>query len=317
MAFRYELTPALAVRGSAESGFRAPALQQEYFTSTSSLFINALQFDTGTFPATSATARALGAKPLQPETSQNYSLGFVYHAGGLEVTVDGYEIDIANRIVLSETLTGSATAAVGTNARTIFNLLAPYGASAARFFINGVNTQTRGLDAVATYHVAPQPWGRLNLTASGNMNDFEVAKTPATPASILPVPVSLFARQNTYRFERATPKYKLGVQGDWSLASWSATARATFYGDVLSAGTLSNGSADVHTGAQTLVDLEGRYAFGHGIQLALGAENLLDTYPKQIPITGNYDTTGAGPWSSFSPFGFDGRRIYLRLSASW
>src|SRR6202008_4519094 len=60
VAFRYELTPALAVRGSAESGFRAPALQQEYFTSTSSLFINAVQFDTGTFPATSATAKSLG-----------------------------------------------------------------------------------------------------------------------------------------------------------------------------------------------------------------------------------------------------------------
>lgn len=317
VAFRYELTPALAIRGSAESGFRAPALQQEYFTSTSSLFVNAIQYDTGTFPATSATAKALGAKPLQAETSENYSLGFIYHARGLEVTVDGYQIDVNNRIVLSETLTGSATAAVGSDARTIFDLVSPYGASAARFFLNGVDTQTYGLDAVATYRFAPQPWGRLNLTASGNMNDFEVTRMPATPASILPVPMSLFARQNTYRFERETPKYKLGLQGDWALDRWSATARATFYGDVLSAGTLSNASADVHTGAQTLVDLEGRYTFPHGIQLALGAENLLDTYPKQIPITGAYDTTGAAPWSSFSPFGFDGRRIYLRLSAAW
>jgi iron complex outermembrane receptor protein len=320
VAFRYELTPALAFRGSAESGFRAPALQQEYFTSTSSLFINVagqgtVQYDTGTFPATSATAKSLGAKPLQPETSQNYSAGFVFHAKGLEVTVDGYEIDVANRIVLSETLTGSSTAAVGTNARTIFDLLSPYGASAARFFINGVDTQTRGVDVVATYRFAPQPWGRLNITASGNANDLEVTKTPATPASVLPVPTSLFARQNTYRLERETPKYKLGLQGDWSLASWSATARATFYGDVLAPGTASDGSLDVHTGAQTLVDLEARYAFAHGIQLAVGAENLLDTYPKQIPLA--LDTSGAAPWSSFSPFGFDGRRIYARLSASW
>ena len=320
VAFRYELTPALAVRGSAESGFRAPSLQQEYFTSTSSLFINVpgqgtVDFAAGTFPATSATAKALGAKPLQPETSQNYSLGFIYHAHALEVTVDGYEIDVNNRIVLSETLTGSSTAAVGTDARTIFGLLEPFGASAARFFINGVNTQTRGVDVAATYHLAPQPWGRLNITASGNLNDLEVTKTPATPASVLPVPELLFARQNTYRLERGTPKGKLGLQGDWSLAQWSATARATYYGDILAPGTANDGSLDVHTGAQTIVDLEARYAFPHGVQLALGADNLLDTYPKQIPLA--LDTTGAGPWSSFSPFGFDGRRVYARLSATW
>jgi iron complex outermembrane receptor protein len=178
-----------------------------------------------------------------------------------------------------------------------------------------VNTQTRGVDLVATYHFAPQPWGRLNITASGNVNDLEVTKTPATPASVLPVPTSLFARQNTYRLERGTPKGKAGLQGDWSLDRWSATARTTFYGDVLAPGTANDGSLDSHTGAQTLVDLEGRYAFPHGIQLALGAENLLDTYPKQIPLA--LDTTGAGPWSSFSPFGFNGRRIYLRLSAAW
>jgi iron complex outermembrane receptor protein len=315
VAFRYELTPALAVRGSAESGFRAPSLQQEYFTATSSLFVNGVQFDTDTLPATSAMARTLGSKPLQPETSENFSLGFVYHAKGLEVTVDGYQIDVTNRIVLSETMTGSSTAAVGTDARTIFDLLSPFGANAARFFINGVDTQTRGVDVVATYHLPQQPWGRLSLTASGNVNDFEVTRTPATPASILPVPMSLFARQNTYRFERETPKGKAGLQGDWALASWSATARATFYGDVMSPGTVSNGSQDFHTGAQTLVDLEGRYAFSHGVQLALGAENLLDAYPKQIPLYG--DTTGAAPWTSFSPFGFDGRRIYVRLSAAW
>ncbi|THD76185.1 MAG: TonB-dependent receptor [Phenylobacterium sp.] len=320
VSFRYELTPALAFRGSAESGFRAPSLQQEFFTSTASLFVNVpgqgtVQFDTGTFPATSATAKALGAQPLQPEKSKNYSLGTVFHASGLEVTLDAYEIDVTNRIVLSETLTGSNTAAVGTDARAIFTLLQPTGASAARFFINGVDTKTRGLDAVATYRVEPMSWGNLTITASGNMNDLEVTKTPATPTSVLPIPMSLFARQNTYRFERETPKYKAGVQGDWSLDNWGAMARATFYGDVLAPGTTDDGLNDIHTGAQTLVDLEGRYNFSHGIELALGAENLFDVYPKQIPV--NLDTTGAGPFSSFSPFGFNGRRLYARLSATW
>lgn len=314
-SFRYELTPFLAFRGSAESGFRAPSLQQEFFTSTASLFVNTVQFDTGTFPATSPTARALGGEALKPEKSKNYSLGAVFHTGGLAVTVDAYEIDVTDRIVLSETLTGSATAAPGTNARALFDLLSPFGATAARFFINGVNTKTRGVDVVATYRLDPQPWGDLSLTASGNANDFQVTKTPATKPSVLPTPVSLFARQAVYRFERGTPKYKVGLEGDWTLENWGATARATFYGDVLAPGTTDNGLNDVHTGAQTIIDLEGRYKFSHGIALAIGADNLFDVYPKQIPV--NLDTTGAAPWSSFSPFGFNGRFVYARLSASW
>jgi iron complex outermembrane recepter protein len=315
ISFRYEVNPVLAFRGSAESGFRAPSLQQEFFTSTASLFVNNVQFDTGTFPSTSPTGKALGGQPLQPEKSKNYSLGAVFHMSGVEVTVDGYEIDVKDRIVLSETLTGTVGAPVTTNAGAIAALLAPFGATAARFFLNGVDTKTRGVDVVATYRLPTQPWGSLNLTASGNVNDFEVTKTPATKQTVLPTPVSLFARQAVYRFERGTPKYKATLQGDWSLDNWGATGTATYYGDVLSPGTTDNGVNDVHTGAQTVVDLEVRYSFPHQVQLAIGADNLFDVYPKQVPV--NLDTTGAAPFSSFSPFGFNGRFVYSRLSLTW
>jgi len=315
VSFRYEVTPFLAFRGSAESGFRAPALQQQYFTSTAILFINGVPFDTGTFPSVSPTGLALGGVPLKPEKSKNYSLGTVFHAAGLEVTVDAYEIDVTNRIVLSETLTGSATAAPGSNARVLFNLLSPFGASAARFFLNGVDTKTRGVDVVATYRLDPQPWGSLNLTASGNVNDFEVTKTPLTKQTILPTPVSLFARQAVYRFERGTPKYKVGAQADWSLDNWGGTARVTYYGDVLSPGTTDDGLNDTHVGAHAIVDLEGRYKLPHNVTAAIGANNLFDEYPDQVPK--NLDTTGAGPWSSFSPFGFNGRFVYGRVSVTW
>ena len=315
VSFRYEVASFLAFRGSAESGFRAPALQQQFFTSTAILFINGVPFDTGTFPSVSPTGKALGGEPLKPEKSKNYSLGAVLRFTGLDVTVDAYEIDVKDRIVLSETLTGSATAAVGTNSRTIFDLLQPFGASAARFFLNGVDTKTRGVDVVATYRLPTMDWGDLSLTASGNVNDFDVTKTPLTKQTILPTPVSLFARQAVYRFERGTPKYKASVQGDWSLGNWGATGRVTYYGDVLSPGTTDDGLNDIHTGAHALVDLEGRYKLPHNATLAIGANNLFDEYPNQIPK--NLDTTGAAPWSSFSPFGFNGRFVYGRLSVTW
>jgi len=313
LAARYDFTPEFAVRGAISTGFRAPALQQQYYTSTSILYIDNVPFETGTYPATSAVATALGAQPLKAETSDNYALGFVFRRGAFELTVDGYKIDVKDRIVLSETLQGSPTAAPGTNARVIYDLLAPYGATAARFFINGVDTDTVGLDVVARYRIVDEQAGTFDLTAAGNINDIEVKRTPVT--TTLPTPTSLFARQATLRFQEGTPKQKLTLQGDWSREAWGATVRTTFYGDVLSPGTLADGSADNSTGNRGLVDLEARYTFPVGLTASVGADNVFDVYPRQIIPSQN--TTSASPFSSFSPFGFSGRFVYGRLAYNW
>jgi iron complex outermembrane receptor protein len=314
-AARYDFTPEFAIRGAISTGFRAPALQQQYFTSTSILYIDDVPYETGTYPATSPVARALGSQPLKAESSDNYALGFVFRRGAFELTVDGYKIDVKDRIVLSETLTGSPTAAPGTNARTIYDLLSPLGASAARFFINGVDTETVGVDVVARYRIVDDQAGTFDLTAAGNYNDVDVTKTPVTNETILPTQTSLFARQATLRFEEGVPKHKLTLQGDWNREAWGATVRTTIYGDVLSPGTAADGSADSRTGTRGLVDLEGRYTFPVGVTVSLGADNLFDVYPRQIIPSQN--TSAAAPYSSFSPFGFNGRFIYGRLAYTW
>ena len=315
LSARFEAADWLAFRASAESGFRAPSLQQQYFTSTAILFVNGVPFETGTYPSVSPVGLALGGEPLRPEKSKNYALGAVFRHEGFELTIDAYQIKVDDRIVLSETLTGSATAAPGTNARVLFDLLSPLGASAARFFLNGVNTNTKGVDVVAHYVIHDDQAGRFDLTAAGNYNHFDVTRTPNTKQTILPTPVSLFARQAVLRFEDGTPKWKVNLQGDWSKDAFGATLRTTFYGDVLSPGTLADGSADVHTGTRGVVDFEGRYTVAERVTLAVGADNLFDVYPRQIAP--NLNTTGAGPYTSFSPFGFNGRFVYGRVSVNW
>ena len=136
LAGRFDFTPNFAIRGAASTGFRAPGLQQEYFTSTATNFIGGLPFEVGTFPATSDVAVTLGAKPLDAEKSRNYSLGSVVRFGNFEATIDAYRIDIRDRIVLSENLNTVQVAA----------LISPFGATVARFFINGVETKTEGID---------------------------------------------------------------------------------------------------------------------------------------------------------------------------
>ncbi len=116
-------------------------------------------------------------------------------------------------------------------------------------------------------------------------------------------------------FTDGTPKWKVTLQSDWEKNNWGATLRSTFYGDVLSPGTLADGSADIHTGKRSVWDLEGRYTFPHQVTVAVGADNLFDQYPKQIGQA--LDTTGAAPFTSFSPFGFNGRFVYGRVSVNW
>lgn len=314
VAARYDFNDNFAIRGAASSGFRAPSLQQQYFTATSTVFIDGVPYETGTFPSTSAIGEILGGQPLEAETSENYSLGFVFRRGPFELTVDAYQINVDNRIVLSENLTGSATAAPGTTGRIIFDLLSPYGVSAARFFINGVDTETQGVDIVARYRLDTENLGRFDFTAAGNYNDLKVTATPTTaPVSALPVPPALFSRQNVKRFEEGSPDTKWVLQGDWKRGPLGATLRTTYYGDVLSAGTTA--AADAYTGDHWLLDLEARYETPFGVKIAVGADNLLDEYPDALPIALN--TTGAAPYSSFSPFGFNGRFVYTRLSYSW
>lgn len=317
---RYDLFDGFALRGTVATGFRAPALQQQYFTATSTNFISingvSTPVEVGTFPATSAVARALGGKPLEPEESTNYSVGAVFHRGAFEVTVDAYQIKIDNRIVLSENIQGSPTGSA--TAVAIYNLInppgSPAGLGAARFFINGVDTETKGLDIVGRYRWNTEAYGQFDLTAAANFNKTEVKRTPTTSVlQGLPVPPVLFDRGNRLTFEKGTPREKLVSSLDWTLNSFGATAKVTHYGDVL---VPNNAAAlDYHVGKHFVFDFEGRYTSPIGVGVALGVNNAFDEYPNQTPALVN--TTGATGFPGFSPFGFNGRYYYARLSYNW
>lgn len=113
---RYELTDWLALRGAFSNGFRAPSLAQQDFaqTSTSINLVGGVYIPvlTKIVKTNSPVAEALGAEPLTPEKSRNYSLGVTLTpAAGLSVTVDAYQINLDNRITLTGLLSGTACAA--------------------------------------------------------------------------------------------------------------------------------------------------------------------------------------------------------------
>lgn len=306
ISLRYDFTDAFALRASVQNGFRAPSLQQQYFATTSTNFIGGVPFDITTFPVTDPIAVALGATDLDPEESLNYSLGAVMNLGDLQITIDAYRIDIDDRIVLSENLTQD-------NVRAYLQSLGFIGVGGGRFFINGVDTETTGVDLVVNYPLRTAA-GRFDLTFTANYNSTDVTRVPATAplAALNPAPV-LFGRVNVLTFEKGTPDNKLSLGTNWQLDRWGATLRATRYGEVLSPD--ANPALDFEMSAATLVDVEARFGFTESLRLAIGADNVLDEYPDPVPATLN--TTGNIPYSNLGPFGRGGRFVYGRLSYSF
>lgn len=305
-ATRYDFTPNFALRSSVQNGFRAPSPQQQFFTATATNFIDSVPFEITTFKPTDPAAIALGAKPLDAEKSVNHSLGAVFRIDKLSLTIDAYRIKINNRIVLSENLTS-------TSVRNYLTSQGFVGIGGGRFFINGVDTKTQGVDVVANWPMLTADMGKFDFTIAGNFNDTKVTRVPQTAqlAALSPAPV-LFDRINILAFEKGQPKNKINASMDWKLGSWGSTLRATRYGEVIDPG--SRAELDQVLSPKTLVDMEVRYSFSPKWKIAVGADNLLDAYPDaRGPLL---NSSGATSFSNYSPFGRSGRFVYARVSYS-
>jgi iron complex outermembrane receptor protein len=314
---RYDFNHAFALRGTISSGFRAPSLGQEYFTSTASvlssvpLTIGGVTYpintpvNTGTYASTSAIGKALGGQPLRPEKSINYSAGGVFRLGGLDLTIDGYLIKVRDALALSENLT-TANASVAA-------VLAGTGVSQARFFINGVHTTTQGIDAIAHYKYRTANVGTFDFTLAGNVNRITVDSVPTNTAT-LANPPTLFARTRILTISEGTPGEKVTGTIDWAKGKIGATARVTYYGDVVVPQTTA--AYDFASGPRAITDLELRYEPKEtALSLAIGANNLFDVYPRANPTTVN--TTGAGTFPAYTPWGVNGRYLYVRAGLKW
>ena len=320
LSARWDANEHFALRGAISTGFKAPALQQQFFSYVATNLVTTVVggvpvtslVQAGSFRVNDPVAIALGSAPLQPEHSANFSAGFVLRNGGFELTVDAYRIDIEDRIIYSETLGLTRPSQSAATTSATLALLAPFGVTGARFFLNGVNTSTNGVDVVARYRTN-QDFGQFTFTGAANFNATEITDLASIPSTVA-IPTSpgyLFDRANQLSFTDGTPKRKVVGSVDWSLGDFSATARATYYGSVLIANNTS--TLDYQAGDATLIDLEGRYTFPMGVTAAVGVNNLTDEYPNFTPSANNGGTGSVG-FPGFSPYGFNGRFLFARVS---
>jgi iron complex outermembrane receptor protein len=307
---RYDFTPWIALRGSVGTGFRAPTLAQEYYTTLSPTPTSAFAL----LAANSAAAKALGAQPLKPEESTSYNLGFVLTpTRDINVTLDAYQIDIRNRIVEG----GSQAGEAAINAIGLAGFSTPLGipasAISASYFTNGANTRTKGIDLSATYHTYLGQYGTIDWDLGVNFNNTTLTHL-AAGANGQPL---LNAQQIAY-LTTGTPKSKIIIGGVWNFGKWGVSLHETRYGTTSAEESYRTGpnagSVSVFipftNKAEYTTDIEARYDVTKRFELAVGAKNLFNQYPNKIPQAAQY--AGAVYDPTTSAIGMDGGFYYLR-----
>jgi iron complex outermembrane receptor protein len=259
-------------------------------------------------PVDSVAGIALGAKALKPERSVNYSVGFVFNAiPRFNLTVDAYQIKLKDRILLSSTLQGTL----------VRNVLAASGITASAggfYFSNSTDTRTRGIDIVGTYRASLGDFGTANLSLSANFNETIFTRVDSVPAVLAGAGLVLIGRDRQGDFTKGTPRNKIIANVAWEKGPATFNLRATRYGSV----TQMNASAtglDATIDPKVILDLDASYKITDGIKLAVGANNLLNTYPNTLPasLQGN----GFTLYNAYSPYGVSGGFYYARASFSF
>jgi iron complex outermembrane receptor protein len=318
LALRYKFMDAFTLRGSVSNGFRAPSMHQRYFSSIATVFISTgsgLQpFQQGTFRNNSQVAQAFGIPSLEAETSTNYSLGFTSRLAKskVNITVDGYQIDIKNRIVLSSSFRRFSSPEA-TSVNTILNQYPELAdVSSVTFFTNAIDTRTRGIDIVTSFTDRVGK-GQITLTLAGNLNETEVVGDPrVSTISDSALKARLFARDEKGRYEGAQPKNKFSLGVTYRVNNLSLYYRSTRYGQVYTLDP-TNPALDEQFDPRVVTDVSASYRFKNFLTLTLGANNIADVYPDPLKNVANTNS-GIFVYSrNATQFGFSGGYYYVNI----
>lgn len=317
----YDVTDSFMVRGAVSTGFRAPSLQQQYFNNTSTQFVAGVPQQRGTFRNDSQVARDIGIPELEEETSLNLAAGFVWRPmSAMTVTVDVYDIDIDDRIVISGAIQSGLDPDLDV-------ALAAANATAAQFFLNAVDTSTTGIDILVDYDMDLGD-GILGLSLAANFTetDIDSVKAPDSLSSVPGIQDVIFTSQDRSIITEWQPEDRINFTANYGLDDWDVVLALSRYGEY----TVEDGGRQTYD-AEILVDTQLAYNFGERLRLKVGGNNIFDTTPDKnlvgqtrggTIVDGNgdviVDSPGVFQYSRRSaPFGFNGAYWYVGADYSF
>ncbi|WP_345050465.1 TonB-dependent receptor [Hymenobacter glaciei] len=345
-AARFSIFDGLALRGSFGNGFRAPSLQQRYFTNVSTQFISGVPNQILTVNNENPVVRngfggagqqGFGVAPLKQENSHNYSLGLTARvARTATLTVDAYQIDITDRIVLSSSFTRTNP--------TVSTILGTLPVSRVQFFANAVNTRTQGIDIVANERLVLSEKSRLTLTAAANFNETVVRSFNSTSTTInndatpgtTNLQNTLFDRQQRARLENGNPRSKINLSANYNYGILGIEARTVRFGEVQTKDADPTRSfLDQTYAAKWITDLTLSAQVTKQVGLLVGVNNLFDVYPDRLiqnprndpnnfsvdpaqSYSSSLDNTNRGRFVyNASQFGFQGAYYFARVNVAF
>ena len=292
VAANWRITDNFGARATVSTGFKAPTPGQSNAFNVSTEFDLVLMdlVNNGTVPSTSGPALLRGGAPLEPEESTNYTAGVFFNIGDLDVTIDYFQIDVNDRLSLTQDfqLTPEEVDDLIAEGITSAGNLANF-----RFFANDFDTETKGFDVVATYPVAWQNAGDTTFGLAYNNTKTDVTN-----------PGMNIGATRIREYEEGLPETRWNVYGNHTYNNFRFLARVSYFDD-----WYDSEDGNTYSGKNVL-DLEAGYTWNDNLTVVLGAQNALDETPDENPGA----ASGVGNrYSQFSPFGFNGRYWYLRL----
>ncbi|RZJ50470.1 MAG: TonB-dependent receptor [Chryseobacterium sp.] len=340
-------------RVSGQTGFRAPSLQQKYFESSSTQFINGSPYQVGYFTNDSDAAKSIGVENLKPEKSKSVSTGFTFKIPDANVTIstDAYFTRIDDRIVLTgqysrptDAQITEATSPEQAEALTLFQEAFDLkGVERASFWTNGINSETKGVDVVISqkYDVIQDFTIRNDFAIS--FNETKRVGALNVPQSIVnaggdPYIYSFFPESSRVYLEEAIPKLKANLTTTFNIKKLDIYLRNSYFGKVTDPGATDvnlDGFSSVYEhpeySAKIVTDLSLGYQINEKFRVTIGVNNIGDVYPdRNNPATPAFtnttptlspapsaDLSNANQFAysrAVSQFGLNGRFGFARLS---
>lgn len=299
LAMAFRASDEVTLRGSFSTGFRAPSLQQAYFSSTITDFIGGDPIDIVIAPNDSELAHLAGIPALSEEKSKSLTVGLAWApSDALSLTLDAYRITIDDRVVLSGEFDDTDP--------NIGGVLDQLGVGLARFFFNSVDTRTTGVDLTLS-HQAELGNGHLNSFLGLNYGKTTI-RDIHTPASLVGREETLLSERERMFIESAAPRMKAIAGFDYSIGKWSPGVKIIHFGKQ-TFGTWSGPPLYQYYSSRTSADISLSYDFTDNAKFTLGVNNVFDVFPsKQDP-----DETDNGHIYESVQFGMNGRAYFARF----
>ncbi|MBC7519480.1 MAG: TonB-dependent receptor, partial [Sandarakinorhabdus sp.] len=298
----WHLTDNFAIRATAGTGFHAPSPGQNNVQILTTTFAAGNQVQVGTFPVTSAIAQYYGAQSIGPERSTNFGAGVVFTpASALSLTIDGYYIEVRNRIGITQSFNVTAADLIKQPA------LAAVGVGGAvNYFTNAFDTRTRGVDVVGTWR-GDVANGDLSLTLAYNYNLSTVPRFDPT----------IISADQIADIRRLAPNHRGNISANWQSNGFGLTVRESYFGSW----AVQQDYPGQTFGSKFTTDIDASYTFAEHYTLSVGAINLFNSYPDRIasspsnPIFTSTNSTADGQVypRNGGPFGINGGFWYARV----